>query len=240
VLVIPHPNHENHNGGQIEFGPDGNLYIGTGDGGGSSGDNARRLDSLLGKLLRIGPRGDGPRDYTVPADNPYVGLPGRDEIYSYGLRNPWRFSFDSATGNVAIGDVGDQSWEEVDYETLSGARGANFGWPQWEGNTLHDIARPGPDPPQAPIHTYSSSGLSGNCAVTGGYVVHDPSLPTLAGRYLYADWCRGDIMSFVPHLNGASDNRAEGLHVSFPSSFGEGARGHIYVASLNGRVYRLR
>ncbi len=241
VLVIPHPNHENHNGGQLQFGPDGNLYFGTGDGGGPSGDNARQLNSLLGKLLRIDPRGQRSGDYSVPPDNPYVGLPGRrPEVYSYGLRNPWRFSFDPASGNISIGDVGERSREEVDYETLSGARGANFGWPQWEGDTLHDPLRAGLDPPQSPIFTYSSSGLSENCAVTGGYVVRDPNLPTLAGRYLYADWCAGDLMSFVPHLDGAADNRAEGLHVDFPSSFGEGFEGRIYVASLTGPVYRLR
>ncbi len=241
VLEIPHPLESNHNGGQLQFGPGSNLYVSTGDGGGGGDihDNARRLDNLLGKLLRIDPRRDGQNAYRSPASNPYVGGPGRDEIYSYGLRNPWRFSFDRATGNIAIGDVGQNAAEEVDYETLASARGANFGWPEWEGDVPHDLARPGPDPAEPAIFTYPHS-TCGACAITGGYVVRNPDLSSLAGRYVYADVYLGDIRSFIPSLAGATDDASTGLHVAYLSSFGEGLNGRIYAASLNGPVYRLR
>ncbi len=244
VMVIPHPGEQNHNGGQLQFGPDGKLYVSTGDGGGGgdSHDNARRLGNLLGKLLRIDPRKQGDRPYTSPATNPFVGAPGRDEIYSYGLRNPWRFSIDSATGDIAIGDVGQGAVEEVNYETRASARGANFGWPQWEGDVLLDPTRPGPHPPQAPIFTYphaSCEGAAGACAITGGYVVRDRELPSLLGRYLYADFYVGDIRSFIPGLAGATGDQGTGLHVSNLSSFGQGLNGRMYVASLNGPLYRL-
>jgi glucose/arabinose dehydrogenase len=245
VMVIPHPGERNHYGGQLQFGPDGYLYIGTGDGGGASDDhdNARRLDSLLGKLLRIDPRRSGDAPYRSPASNPYVGARGRDEIYSYGFRNPWRFSFDRTTGNITIGDVGHYAAEEVNYETRASAKGANFGWPQWEGQVLHDPSRPGRDPAEPPIFTYrhvSCRATAGACAITGGYVVRDRRLRTLAGRYLYADFYVGDIRSFIPRLGGATGDRSTGLHVSNLSSFGQGLNGRIYAASLNGPVYRLR
>jgi glucose/arabinose dehydrogenase len=238
VLLIRHPGETNHNGGQLQFGPDGRLYIGTGDGGGGDDvhDNARHLDKLLGKLLRINPRKHGKRNHTVPASNPYVGKPGRDEIYSYGLRNPWRFSFDGK--RLVVGDVGQGTEEEVDYETLAGARGANFGWPEYEGDSLHDPTRPGPDPPTDPIFTYPTH-AGGTCAITGGYVVKSPGLSALEGRYVYGDFCAGYIHSLVPALDGASDDQDTGLDASQLSSFGEGRHGHIYVVSLDGPVYRL-
>jgi glucose/arabinose dehydrogenase len=241
VLVIPHPTEINHYGGQLQFGPDGYLYISTGDGGGNDDlhDNARRPGKLLGKILRIDPREHGDDPYRSPAGNPYVGGPGRDEIYSYGLRNPWHFSFDRATGRMAIGDVGQGDFEEVDYETHAGAKGANFGWPEYEGNQVHDASRPGADPPQPPISTYSHSTCPSGCAITGGYVVRDPQLSSLAGRYLYADFYVGEIHSFLPHLGGATDNQDTGLHLPQLSSFGEGFGGRIYVSSLAGHVYRL-
>jgi glucose/arabinose dehydrogenase len=245
VLVIPHPGEQNHYGGQLQFGPDGYLYISTGDGGGAddSHDNARRLSKLLGKLLRIDPRKHGQDRYRSPAGNPYVGGPGRNEIYAYGLRNPWRFSIDQATGNIAIGDVGQSAFEEVDYETHASAKGTNFGWPQYEGNQVHDAGRPGPGPAEPPIFTYPHSGCdatAGACAITGGYVVRNPRLSALVGRYLYADFYVGDIRSFIPSLGGATDDQSTGLHLSGPSAFAEGAEGRIYVASLGGPVYRLR
>ena len=235
VLVIPHPDASNHNGGQLQFGPDGDLYIATGDGG-TNADAAANLDGLLGKLLRIDPRQRHGRRYTVPARNPYVGRDGRNEIYAYGLRNPWRFSFDAASGGLAIGDVGGGSCEEVDFETREAAKGANFGWPQWEGDQPHSGGA-GPDAPTFPIFTYPHPD---GCAVVGGYVVHDPGLPDLAGRYVYTDLCHGDIRSFVPSLDGASDDQSTGLQVNSPTSFGEGFRGRIYVASFSGGVFRLR
>src|SRR5215216_1798201 len=152
VIVVPHPDAGNHNGGQLQFGPDGYLYISTGDGGGGDDqfDNARHLNVLNGKLLRINPHQGGASPYTVPASNPYVGRAGRDEIFSYGLRNPWRFSFDSANGNLAIGDVGQGAWEEIDYATLSRAKGSYFGWPTWEGRAAFDLSRPDPNPNHRP------------------------------------------------------------------------------------------
>jgi glucose/arabinose dehydrogenase len=239
VLLIPHPADSNHNGGQLQFGPDGLLYVGTGDGGCSDDchDNARHLNVLLGKILRIDPRRRGRRPYTVPRGNPYVGMAGRDEIYSYGLRNPWRFSFNSANGDLAVGDVGQNAVEEVDYTTRAAAKGANFGWPEWEGNQHDDPSRAAPNP-TFPIYTYTHS-ATGGCAIIGGYVVHSPSLSQLNGRYLYSDLCTDDIRSFVPATGGATDDQDTGLGVSSPSSFGEGAGGRIYVASLNGPVYRL-
>ncbi len=237
VLVIPHPDTSNHNGGQLQFGPDGTLYIATGDGG-SNANTAANLDVLLGKLLRIDPRQRHGHRYTVPSGNPYVGRNGRNEIYAYGLRNPWRFSFDSASDRLAIGDVGAGSWEEVDYTSRAAAKGANFGWPAWEGNQAHP-GDAGPDAPTFPIFTYPNPD-SGCAAVVGGFVVHDPGLPGLARRYVYTDLCNGDIRSFVPSLGGASDDESTGLQVSSPTSFGEGRGGRIYVASFNGGVFRLR
>jgi glucose/arabinose dehydrogenase len=241
VLVVSHEDEDNHYGGQLQFGPDGRLYITTGDGGGAGDvhDNARRLSKLLGKLLRIDPRQHGSDSYSSPAGNPYVGEPGRDEIYAYGLRNPWHFSFDRATGDIAIGDVGQSMVEEVNYETRLGAKGDNFGWPEYEGNEVYDASRPGQDPARPPAFTYPHSVCSQGCAITGGYVVRDPGLSSLAGRYLYADFYVGDIHSFVPQVGGATNDQDTGLHVPYLSSFGEGVGGRIYVTSLQGPVYRL-
>jgi glucose/arabinose dehydrogenase len=241
VLVISHADEDNHYGGQLQFGPDRRLYITTGDGGGAGDvhDNARRLSKLLGKVLRIDPRQHGGHSYSAPSGNPYVGEPGRDEIYAYGLRNPWHFSFDRASGDLSIGDVGQSAAEEVNYETRLGARGANFGWPEYEGTEVHDASRPGADPHRPPAFTYSHSVCSDGCAVTGGYVVRDPSLSSLAGRYLYADFYVGEIHSFVPQPGGATDEQDTGLHVPYLSSFGEGFGGRIYVSSLQGPIYKL-
>ncbi len=235
VIEVPHPRFPNHNGGQLQFGPDGFLYLGTGDGG-SAGDpdgNAQNPEILLGKLLRIDPRKQG--GYSVPDSNPFVGRAGQDEIYALGLRNPYRFSFDSRDGDIYIGDVGQYSWEEVDHVGLGNLPGSNFGWDVFEGT--HDFeGGAAPANYRAPVVEYSSSGS--NCAVTGGYVVRDPSLPALAGRYLYADFCGGQLRSFDPSNPGASDGPV-GLDVDEPSSFGEGRGGRIYVASLAGAVFRI-
>jgi hypothetical protein len=241
VLTIPHPVWSNHNGGQLQFGPDGKLWLGTGDGGGAGDgeDNARNLGSLLGKLLRIDPsvrKGA----YGTPKDNPFRSEPGaRPEIWSYGFRNPWRFSFDSATGDLVIGDVGQARVEEVDIIGRDAARGANFGWPAFEGDQPFDPTRPGPHPPTPPTFTYSSADATGNCSVTGGYVVHDPRLPTLSNRYVYADLCAGVLRSFVPSAGGAADDRPLGPTIESPTSFGEDSRGRVYVASISGPVYEL-
>lgn len=240
VIDIPHPVNSNHNGGQLQFHGD-LLYFGTGDGG-SGGDppnNAQNKDVLLGKLLRIDPRPANGKPYSVPADNPFVGKPGRDEIYSYGLRNPFRFSFDGS--RLAIGDVGQNEFEELDYTTVAAASGANFGWDAFEGFSKYTDENSGtPDPGNTvkPIFAYSHS-RGGSCSIIGGYVVRDPRLPALRDRYLYADLCEGQLRTLAPHLMRASGDRKLGLHVSSPTSFGEDDQHRLYVASLEGPVYRL-
>ncbi|HEY6731236.1 MAG TPA: PQQ-dependent sugar dehydrogenase [Solirubrobacterales bacterium] len=243
VITIPHPVNSNHNGGQLQF--LGNLlYFGTGDGG-SAGDppnNAQNKDVLLGKMLRIDPRAAGGKPYSVPSSNPFVGKPGRDEIYSYGLRNPFRFSFDTTheQPRIAIGDVGQNQFEELDYTTVARANGANFGWDAFEGYSKYeegDTTDPGGT--VKPIFAYGRSRGGSSCSIIGGYVARDPRLPGLRGRYVYADLCEGQLRSLVPHLKRASDDRRMGLSVDTPSSFGEDQRRRLYVTSLEGPVFRL-
>ena len=240
VITIPHPVNSNHNGGQLQF--LGNLlYFATGDGG-SGGDppnNAQNKNVLLGKLLRIDPRASGGKPYSVPASNPFVGKPGGDEIYSYGLRNPFRFSFDGR--RIAIADVGQNEFEELDYTTVGRASGANFGWDAFEGFDKYKDENSGtPDPGGTvkPIFAYPHS-RGGSCSIIGGYVVRDRRLDGLRGRYVYADLCEGQLRSLVPHLKRASDDRKLGLQVASPSSFGEDQRHRLYVTSLEGPVFRL-
>jgi glucose/arabinose dehydrogenase len=226
IVVVPHPNHSNHNGGQLQFGPDGFLYAGTGDGGGAGDepDNAQDPNSRLGKLLRIDPSS------------------GAVAIYSIGLRNPYRFSFDlvsdPAQPRIAIGDVGQDRFEEIDYLPLAAADGANFGWNDFEGFAPF----PGAHPPTAnatvkPIKAYGISGSA--CAIVGGYVVRDQRLRSLLHRYIYGDFCTGKIRSLIPGLGAARKDRSTGLRVRDLSSFGEGADGAVYATSLDGPVYRL-
>jgi glucose/arabinose dehydrogenase len=247
VIVVPHPVNANHNGGQLQF-LGRLLYLATGDGG-SGGDppnNAQNKESLLGKLLRIDPLPSGGRPYSVPPGNPFVGRPGRDEIYSYGLRNPYRFSFDATTApgrpRIAIADVGQNRFEELDYATVGAASGANFGWDAFEGfapYTEADGNTPDPGGTVKPIMAYGRGRDGGSCTIIGGYVSRDPRLPSLRGRYVYADLCSGQLRSLVPHTRRASRDRLLGLRVGTPSSFGEDGRGRLYVASLEGPVYRL-
>jgi glucose/arabinose dehydrogenase len=246
VIAIPHPVNANHNGGQLQF-LGHLLYFGTGDGG-SGGDppnNAQNKNVLLGKLLRIDPRPAGGKPYSVPNSNPFVGKPGRDEIYSYGLRNPFRFSFDRVTAKqprIAIGDVGQNRIEELDYTTVGAASGANFGWDAFEGFSKYTEENGGtPDPGGTvkPVFAYSHDRGGGSCSIIGGYVVADHGLRGLYGDYVYADLCEGRLRSLVPHLKRAGDDRKLGLAVASPSSFGEDDRHHLYVASLEGPVFRL-
>jgi glucose/arabinose dehydrogenase len=246
VIRIPHPVNANHNGGQMQFlGED--LYFGTGDGGGAGDppDNAQNKKVLLGKLLRIDPRPANGKPYSVPPSNPFVGAPGRDEIYSYGLRNPFRFSFDSVSDpqepRVAIGDVGQNRFEEIDYTTVAAARGANFGWDALEGQVPYeeeDSGTPDPGGTTKPILAYPHS-RGGSCSVIGGYVVGDHSLPSLYGRYVYADFCEGRLRALTPHLHRAAGDHKLGLTVASPTSFGEDDAHHLYVASQSGPVYPL-
>src|SRR4051794_16899938 len=221
LFVVAHPGQSNHNGGQLQFGPDGLLYAGTGDGGGA-GDpngNAQNPSSRLGKLLRIDPRQSG----------------AQPEIFSLGLRNPWRFSFDRQTGDLAIGDVGQGTIEEVDFAPApSRGQGANYGWNRFEGDNQFSGSgdRSGLTFPVI-THTHSD----GWCSITGGYVVRDPTLPELAGRYVYGDYCKGDL--YTANLAGGGDDRALGLNVPSLTSFGEDGCGRVYALSGNGPVYRL-
>jgi glucose/arabinose dehydrogenase len=228
----------NHNGGLLLFGPDGHLYVGTGDGGlaGDPERNGQDLGSLLGKMLRIDPGRSFGRPYSVPADNPFAGRSGaRPEVCNYGLRNPWRFSFDRETAALVIGDVGQDAFEEVDYVPAERTCGNNFGWSAFEGNERFNSDQSAPGA-VAPILTYP---LDGGCSVTGGYVVRDSSLPSMAGRYVYGDFCEGELRSFRPTARRAVDDKPVGLEVPSLSSFGEDNEGHVYAVSLEGPVYRL-
>jgi len=231
----------NHNGGSLDFGPDRLLYIGFGDGG-AEGDphgphgNGQNLGTWLGKILRIDPRASGGRPYTVPRSNPFVGRAGvRPEIYAYGLRNPWRFSFDRRTGDIAIGDVGQDTVEEVDFARRGGARGRNYGWRAWEGRRRNTSE----SAPGAVFPVLQSFHSDGNCSITGGYVVRDRSVPALYGRYVYGDFCKGRLLSARLRPGRATAKRSLPFTVRRLSSFGEDARGRVYVTSLGGAVYRL-
>ena len=228
----------NHNGGEIAFGPDGYLYIGLGDGG-SGGDpfgNGQNRQVLLGKILRIdvdGPHASG-EEYAIPEDNPYAaggvepgaGLP---EIWAYGLRNPWRFSFDRATGDLYIGDVGQGSWEEIDRQPAASTGGENYGWNLFEGS--HCSADCNSISAVLPISEYSHSD-SGGCSVTGGYVYRGTRQPAMAGTYLFSDYCSGTIWTPSPSGGLAPEVLdATGLQVT---SFGEGEDGEIYLVDLGG------
>ena len=242
VLVMDDPE-SNHNGGQLNFGPDGLLYIGTGDGGGAGDQhgtigNAQNLGSMLGKILRIDPRRSGSKGYSVPASNPFVGRAGaRREIYSYGLRNPWRFSFDRVGSDLIIGDVGQSKAEEIDFTSIAEARGANFGWRVREGDQPSGSGSLSGAIEPVIVRTHDE----GWCSVTGGYVVRDRALPSLRGKYLYGDFCEGIIYGARLSSSGASGNaRVAGLpQIAALSSFGEDARGRIYVVSLGGAVSRI-
>lgn len=230
ILAVDQP-YPNHNGGQVNHGPDGLLYIALGDGGsgGDPQDNAENLGSLLGKILRVAPNPAG--GYSVPGDNPFVGQRGkRGEIWHYGLRNPWRWSFDRSNGALWIGDVGQQTYEEVDM-VAKWKKGANFGWNRREGR--HPF-NGGTRPPGNvdPVYEYTHAG--GNCSITGGYVYRGDRIAGLQGTYVFADFCAG-------YLKGRSGTTVTGLgvHIDNPSSFGLDASGELWVLSLNGQVYRL-
>jgi hypothetical protein len=260
ILTVPHSVNENHNGGQLQFGPDGHLYIGLGDGGG--GDDpfnaGQDLDTLLGKLLRIDPRPGSAPAYAIPPGNPFVGREGLDEIWSYGLRNPWRWSFDRSSGDMVIADVGQGTREEIDLAPSPaagavGGAGANYGWDCREGTIAHttdpspvcatleasDFTEPVFDYP----HEEPEDGSAWGCAITGGYVVRDPALGSLDGRYLYGDFCVGRLRSIdLGAADPPATDRAEpGLSVPAFSlfSFGEDSCGRIYVVDGSGPVYRI-
>jgi len=245
LLSIPHPGFGNHNGGQLQFGPDGFLYVGTGDGGSANDPpcNAQRTDVLLGKLLRIDvdQNVNAPPFYGIPPENPY-GEPGgpRDEIWATGLRNPWRFGFDRLTGDLWIGDVGQGEREEIDFQPYSSHGGENYGWKIMEGTRCGDggsSACPADVPPcgsptfVAPKYeyTHAAPGVA-NCAVIGGFVYRGGRAPSIAGRYVYGDLCSGRLWADTDLLSPAAPN---------VSTFGEDLAGDLYLGTQNGGVFRF-
>ncbi len=237
ILTIAQP-YSNHNGGQLKFGPDGMLYIGMGDGG-SAGDPqnyAQNVASLLGKMLRIDvSRANGDRLYAIPADNPDFGPDAAPELWAIGLRNPWRFSFDRATGDLYMADVGQNAYEEIDFQPASSRGGENYGWRLREGFAPY---RGGQDSPSftPPIYQYAHDL---GCSVTGGYVYRGAAIPALVGRYLYTDFCSGTIWAL--HRNAAGEWVNEtllesGLNIT---SFGEDEAGELYVLHRPGVIAKI-
>lgn len=240
LLALEQP-YANHNGGEIEIGPDGYLYVGLGDGG-SSGDphgNGQDTDTLLGKILRVDPtRPTGGRQYGIPADNPFAdGDGGRPEIWLYGVRNPWRFSFDAANGDLWLADVGEGDWEEIDLlPAADGAgRAANLGWDEMEG--IHSF-RDGRNPDGAVLPVFEYSHDEG-CSVTGGVVYRGAAIPGLGGAYLFADFCQGELRALRVRDGEVAEERTFDAQVDELSSFGTDADGEVYVLSLDGTIYRL-
>lgn len=236
VLTQTQP-YTNHNGGDIRFGPDGYLYIAFGDGGagGDPHDNGQNLDTLLGKVLRIDPSGGDP--YAIPPDNPFVGTPNaKEEIWAYGLRNPWRFSFDTGTGDMLIGDVGQNEWEEIDWAPASSKGGENYGWSDMEGT--HPF-RGGTEPANhvPPVHEYDRNGPG--CSVTGGYVYRGDAIAALKGQYVFSDYCDGTVRALRMEngkVTGQSDLGVNGGEVV---SFVQGGDGELYVLAIGGTVSRI-
>jgi len=236
VLQVDQP-YANHNGGQLAFGPDRRLYIALGDGG-SGGDPhgyGQSLGTLLGKLLRIDPRPAGGRPYRIPSDNPFVRRAGaRPEIWAYGLRNPWRFSFDPATGDLWIGDVGQGALEEVDHQPAGSEGGRNYGWDRREGRHRFEGDRPA-----GAVDPVIEYGRQDGCTVIGGFVYRGRRIPGLRGAYLYGDYCGGWVRAALVRGGQVAEQRDLGVEVSSPSTFGVDPAGELYVASLGGPLYRI-
>ncbi len=247
ILHVEQPQ-PNHNGGQLAFGPDGYLYLGLGDGGNAGdagpghapGGNGQSLDTLLGKILRFDPNpSPGDPAFTVPADNPFQDTPGAEPaIWAYGLRNPWRFSFDSKTGDLWIGDVGQNEYEEIDHAPATNGRdagkGDNFGWNRLEGD--HPYEGKAPTDVEAPVDEIAHD--TGACSVIGGFVYRGTKIPALDGTYFFSDNCDGTIRLLEPDGDGvrAVDS---GLEAAAVSSFGQANNGTLYVVSLTDGVFRI-
>lgn len=247
LVTISHRLQPNHNGGTIAFGPDGYLYIGTGDGGGG-GDpygNGQKLSVLLGKMLRIDvDHTSGSLNYAVPADNPFVGQSGKSaEIWAYGLRNPYGFSFDKATGDLWIADVGQDHWEEVDRAAAADGlgRGANYGWNVIEGRHCYSPASGCNTTGKVmPLAEYNhGSGDSTGCSIIGGFVYRGVAHPELVGRYFFGDYCSGkiwDLAAAGPSSQTVQFLYSSGLKIT---GWGQGADGELYVVATNGGLYQL-
>ena len=262
ILELPHPDYSNHNGGQIAFGPDGYLYIATGDGGGG-GDphkNAQNPGSLLGKLLRIDVSereslpmvgsyniylpiifkafSSGPSAYYIPPDNPFIGTAAfRDEIWALGLRNPWRFSFDSLTGDLYIADVGQNTTEEVNFQSAASPGGENYGWNIMEGLECYQSSTCDQSGLVLPVFTYPTHVLG--CSITGGFVYRGTGYPGLQGIYFAGDYCEGRIWGLRQTGNSWEDSQL--LDTTYwISSFGEDESGELYLADRQtGKIYQV-
>jgi len=237
VILEVEQDFANHNGGDIQFGPDGFLYIAMGDGGsgGDPNNRAQDLASLLGKILRIDIDSGGLGNYGIPPDNPFVGdAAAADEIWAYGLRNPWRFSFDRFIGDLFIGDVGQNTWEEIDFQPSTSAGGENYGWSCMEGNEVQGYNPCDGNPLTAPILEY---GHGPECSVTGGYRYRG-IIGGFQGSYVYADYCSGRIWFASP--TGGTWSAVEWADTALNvSSFGEGEDGTLFVVDHGGSVYRF-
>lgn len=229
----------NHNAGQLAFGPDGALYASLGDGGGAGDSLNQGQDpsTLLGTLLRLDVDGDEP--YAVPADNPFAGTAGaRDEIWAYGLRNPWRFSFDRQLGDLYIADVGQNMWEEVNFQPAGAEGGANYGWNIMEASHCFGADNCDPAGLVAPVAEVSHQG--GNCSITGGYVYRGAKYPALSGNYFFADYCSGNLWSLFRQPDGSWGQQLVQQTGIIISSFGEDAQGELYLLDhVNGDLYQL-
>jgi glucose/arabinose dehydrogenase len=238
ILTYSQP-YTNHNGGELQFGPDGYLYISSGDGG-SGGDpqnNSQNLNSLLGKLLRIDVNNSSASNpYAIPADNPFVGnASARDEIWAYGLRNPWKFSFDSANDDLWIADVGQNAREEIN-QAVSTAAGLNYGWRCYEGNSSYNLSGcPSSSTMTFPVSEYSHSG--GRCSITGGYVYRGSTYPNLVGSYLFGDVCSQEI-GYLKFENGSWNSTFESFSGNWVA-FGEDINGELYVSNLSGSIFKI-
>ncbi|HLF63122.1 MAG TPA: PQQ-dependent sugar dehydrogenase, partial [Saprospiraceae bacterium] len=240
LMTVTQP-YNNHNGGHLAFGPDGYLYIGLGDGGnaGDPGDRAQNGQERLGKMMRIDV--DGALPFAIPPDNPFIGNDTiLEEIWALGLRNPWRYSFDRLTGDLWIADVGQGAWEEVDFQPFGNAGGQNYGWRCKEGLQNYNTSGcPSPDVFTDPVYVYGHSGLCGG-SVTGGFVYRGSRNPYLFGKYVFTDYCNGIFRSIV--IDGEGNVEAEelaNLQDQQFTSFGEDASGELYVAAINGTIYRV-
>ena len=261
LIVFSHTTYSNHNGGQLAFGPDGYLYIGTGDGGGG-GDplgNAQNHDALLGKILRIDvdPQAPAPGNillylplinggmnpspaslYGIPPTNPFVNIPGyRKEIWALGLRNPWRFSFDRQTGDLWIGDVGQNNWEEVDFQPATSSGGENYGWNVMEGDVCYSSPNCNSSGFTLPVWVYDHS--TGKCAITGGFVYRGTTYLGLQGIYFFADYCSGEVWGLRQENGVWQTNLFQDTTFSI-STFGEDGAGELYLADRSsGIIYRV-
>jgi glucose/arabinose dehydrogenase len=236
LLFVDQP-YANHNGGGLAFGPDGLLYIGLGDGGSQAdpNGNAQNLGVVLGKMLRIDPRPSGSMPYTVPPSNPFVGRPGaRPEVWAFGLRNPWRYWFDRPTGDLWIGDVGQNQWEEIDRQPGASKGGENYGWVAREGT--HQFKGAAPPGAVDPVFEYSHDG--GNCSLTLGPVYRGRALSGYDGTVFFADYCAGDLR-LLRQAGGRWVDTSLRVHVDEPSAFGVDGNGEVLVTSLEGGLYRL-